>query len=487
MTNADFLLPIKLKEIIDGPEPYCLVHGGRLGGKTKGAVVISTATLMEYPDTDVVAARASYGSLGDSSYSEFEEAIGGLDEMLKERFTFRKSPLRIQYCNQGTIYFMGYGGSTDRTRSFKPKHKISVVILEETQELRKRENLDQALASFRRHFGEKVKVIIMGNNPAQKAHWFNQYIEECKQDKDYKVIHMSYLDILPFINDYDLKEVLKVKRRNPDKYEWMYMGQPTGAFGSVYPMFDQQDHVITSREFSFFLENSTTKIVGCVIGGDGAVNRDATSFVPIFLLSNGESAVGPIFYHNPQESGQMGYHKLVQDHVRRWLEELIRAYNLGSKEDVERNPYAQIKPIWMRIDSAAPDLVQECRYFFGDRVDVGPYKKSSIQEMVGVCQSAISSDRVYVVDYGGHKNYVENKWSTDQMNLLCQQLDQLIWNEKQTGYDPIVPNDVCDAWTYGTGFWFGNTENINWFDIVRNNRVANESIRDRITKERKRT
>lgn len=478
---------MKLKSIIDSIKNYFLIHGGRLGGKTKGAAVIAVSTIVEKPKNDIVAARASYGSLSDSSYAEFTEAINDLDESVRRRFEFRKSPLRITYAGMGTIYFMGYGGSTDRTRSFKPKHPISMVILEETQELRKRENLDQALASFRRHFSDDCKVLIMGNNPAQKAHWFNQFIEECKTDKDYEVIHMSYLDILPFINDFDLKEVLKTKHRNKDKYDWMYMGQPTGAFGSVYPMFDQQDHVITSREFSFFLENSTTKIVGCVIGGDGAVNRDATSFVPIFLLSNGESAVGPIFYHNPQESGQMGYHKLVQDHVRRWLEELIRAYNLGSKEDVERNPYAQIKPIWMRIDSAAPDLVQECRYFFGDRVDVGPYKKSSIQEMVGVCQSAISSDRVYVVDYGGHKNYVENKWSTDQMNLLCQQLDQLIWNEKQTGYDPIVPNDVCDAWTYGTGFWFGNTENINWFDIVRNNRVANESIRDRITKERKRT
>jgi hypothetical protein len=43
----------------------------------------------------------------------------------------------------------------------------------------------------------------------------------------------------------------------------------------------------------------------------------------------------------------------------------------------------------------------------------------------------------------------------------------LIWNERQDNYDPIVPNDVSDAATYGAISWFKNTENIQFFNIQK--------------------
>ena len=43
----------------------------------------------------------------------------------------------------------------------------------------------------------------------------------------------------------------------------------------------------------------------------------------------------------------------------------------------------------------------------------------------------------------------------------------LIWNERQDNYDPIVPNDVSDAATYGVISWFKNTENIQYFNIQK--------------------
>ena len=477
-------LPIVFKDIIESDKPYYELIGGRAGGKTKNTAIIAILLQQIYINTDIVVARASYGALADSSFSEFEDVLNDLGN-IKNMYELRKSPLRMERCNNtGTIYFMGYGGSNmSRTKSFHPSHKISCIILEETQELKSKENLDQAMASFRRNFGEHVKVFVLGNPPPQEAHWFNVYVNECKRKPDHCVKRITWEDIAGFLNDYDLREIITTKLTDYDYYRWFYMGDTTGGFGSVYPMFRKNKHVITPQEFSFFLETTNVRIAGMIIGGDGAVNNDATSFVPILLLTNGQSVVGPIFYHNPKEDGVIGYHNLVQDHLVRWFNEIVKQFNLGSLEDRQKSSYAVLKPIYMRIDCAAPDLIQECRFFFSNRCYVDPVKKPTVMEMVGVCQSAIMNDNVYVIDYGGYYDYHKCKFIKKEYNLLAEQINQLIWNERQDNYDPIVPNDVCDAWTYGTYSWYSNVENIQWFNILKLNRVKNQLIRD-IIKER---
>lgn len=476
-------LPLVYKEILESPCLNVVLHGGRLGGKSNGTAIVGILTMLQQPYTDGVVLRVSYGSLGDSSYAEMENALLQFDEYAEE-FTLKKSPLRIvRKDNSGTIYFLGYGGSnTSRTKSIRTKHKISFVILEETQELKSKRNFDEAMASIRRHFGDHVKVFILGNNPPQEAHWFNVFIEQCKNDADYIVRNVSYLDILPFINDYDLKEIIKTKIIDPEYYDWFYMGKTTGGFGSVYPMFRKEKHIITAQQFDYFKASTTVKIVGCVIGGDGAVNRDATSFVPILLLNNGQSVIGPIFYHNPKDDGVIGYHQLVQDHLQRWFDELCSRFRLTTRQELRMNPNLPKIPIWMRIDSAAPDLIQECKFFLGDRADIRAITKHSIMEMVGVCQSTIANSNMYIIDYGGYYDYVRNSFIKKEVNLLAEQLSMLIWNDKQNGYDPIVPNDVCDAWTYGNFFWYSNIENINYFNILRVNAIQNTLISDILKK-----
>ena len=475
-------MPEAWREIAETTKKDIYIASGRDSGKSSNAVRLGAVTCLANPDMDIVVTRASYGSMGDSTYSEFTTMFESLPEEVSSRFSFRKSPLRIERTDgRNVIYFIGSGGSNkDRTKGFKPKHRIGFVIVEEAQEFRERESYDQFIISIRRNLGGDFKIITLGNPPAHKAHWFNQMVNEKRKDLSCLVKKTTWRDIHWYLNDFDIKEILKTYIRRPEYARWMYDGEPTGAFGSVYPMFDQKRHVITSREFAFFLENEPVRIAGVVIGGDGAVNRDSTSFVPVFILTNGQSFVGPIFHHDPKKSGQMGYHKLVQDHVSRWFKELLRAYNLGTAEELERSPYAKRIPIWFRIDSAAPDLVQECKFFFSGRADVREFRKSTITAMVGVCQSAISADMAYIIDYGGHYNYVENRWEADETNILAEQLDQLVWNEQETGYDPIVPNDDCDAWTYATNFWYANTENIQWFNILAQSKVPNCLIRDRI-------
>lgn len=461
-------MPLFCKRILESDKNYFLLYGGRLGGKTNNTSKIGVLTMLMFPYYDVVVARVSYGSLGDSSYAEFASAIDDMGENISEQFIKKKSPLRIvRKNNSGTIYFIGYGGSnTSRTKSIKTRHKIKIIILEETQELKNEENLQQALASFRRHFGDDVKVFILGNPYPQKVHWFSKYIEAKRYDVDWEVIQVTYLDILPFINDYDLKDILKTKINNPEYYRWFYLGEMTGGFGMVYPMFRREKYVITQSQWEMILATTNIRPVGMVIGGDGAVNNDCTSFVPIVLLNNGQSVIGPIFNHDPKRDGVVGYHQLVQDKLIYWFEMVTGMFHLGTLTEHRMHPYAQQSPIWVRIDSAAADLIAECRFFLGDRCSVGPVKKEHVPQMVSTIQSGILNENFIIVDYGGTWNYTTNKFERGD-NILAEQLEALIWNDKQDNYDSSIPNDTSDAFTYGGISWYKNPENIQYFNIAK--------------------
>lgn len=456
--------------------------GGRNSGKSKTSAILQGLHSAIKPNEDIVIARASYGSIGDSVFNETQEVLESIPAF-ENQFIYRKSPYRIiRACNNSTIYFMGVGGSTNRTKGFHPLHKVGLVILEEAQELKSREHLEQTMATLRRRFGEDCKVVVVFNPPAQELHWINVWCEEKKKDKDWCVIHSTYEDILPFLNDRDIKEIRKMYHENRQFHDYMYGGIPTGGFGAVYPMFRKDKHIITKQEYDYVIANSEIRPVACIIGGDGAVNRDSTSFVPLIVMSNGQIVVGSIFHHDPKKDGQFGYHQLVRDFVNRWLDNICAEFHLGTRQEImmaqERGMNITVLPIYVRVDNAAADLIQECKFFMGDRCDVGAIKKGTIPEMVGTVQSALCGDNIVIIDYKGHYNYVKNQFEPRDINYLAEELSMLIWNEKQDNYDPIVPNDDSDAFTYACRFWYENIENISWFDILKANCISTKMIYD---------
>lgn len=461
------------KPILKTNAKNIILASGRTSGKTKTAALVSCFLMLESSNADGIIGRATYGSISQSIYTEFEVI---LCEINQDLFKFRKNPLSItNLLNGNTIYFTGLSGSIDRTKGFKSTHDIKFVIIEETQELKDRNSFDSAMASFRRNFGDNVKVFILGNPPPFKAHWFNLYVEECKRDSTYLVLETSYRDILQFINNEDLREILKMKMLDYPRYEWMYLGKPVGSFGAVYPMYNS-DMLINEQEL--IMIRNHFRPVALIIGGDGAVNNDATCFTPMLLFENGQSVVLDLFYHDPKVNQVIGSHILVKEYVKKWFDGLVKKYNLGTLEEQRMNPYgyAQLIPIYMRIDSAATDLIQECQYYFGDRCDVSSVKKGSIVEMVSGVQSALSNEFIYILNTGGYFNYFKNQFIKCD-NILGTQLELLIWNEKQNGYDNTIPNDMSDSFTYAVRTWYANIENKVFFENLRKRKETSQKFK----------
>ena len=450
--------------IFEKKEGNIVIKSGRDAGKTKVAAQKTVLTIVSNIDRDVIICRDSYSDLESSDYAEIIDFISECG--LENEFRFGKMPLRIKRRDgRGIIYFVGIGGADfSRTKSIKTKHPVSLIVFDELQQTKDRESLEQAQASFRRLLDpNNYLMMYLFNPPAQKSHWINIWASLKAEDQDYTVIHSSYLDVLPFLNDVDLKEILKDKLFNRPHYDWFYMGEASGGFGSVYPMFNINKHLIPEKligvdsQYKFLKQ----RIVGMIIGVDSAVTNDSTVLVPIAILENGQTMVLQIFYHNPLESGSYASAQLVEKFVSVWFNQLRRQHNLD-------DPQARV-PIIFSVDSAAPEMVKALRYYFSNRGEVYAYKKPTIMQMVDIVQSVIAKNMSFIVDFGGYFDYAKNRFIKTMFgeHPLAKQLDMLIWNEKQTGYDPIIPNDASDAFTYGIGFWFKNPENLHWLEVVK--------------------
>jgi len=82
-----------------------------------------------------------------------------------------------------------------------------------------------------------------------------------------------------------------------------------------------------------------------------------------------------------------------------------------------------------------------------------------------------------VIDFGGYYDYAQKKWLQGAQNPVDYQLQNLIWNQTGTGYDPLLPNDDCDALTYAVNAWYSNIENMQWMNIHAQNVKIYDTIR----------
>lgn len=470
MANGTNIINIEIPEVF---EPLyktelhrIILESGRIGGKTINAILLCVLDMVANPYSDYIIGRANYGSLRDSSY---QEVLSSLETIgLKDMFKVLKSPLRVSKADgSGTIYFIGVDGNEERTKGIKTQHKLRIFILEEVQEIKTRENLEQAEASIRRRIGlneNEYKLIYIFNPPAQKFRWINVWHNLKKSDPDYLCIHSSWRDISQFLNNEDISSIVKDSILDPEHYKWFYDGIPSGGFGSIYPMFDER-LIAKNKEELRLKTNSSNRIVAVIIGGDGAVNTDCTAFVPLFILENGQAICTQMFIHNPKNKGVMGSFNLVEKYVTIWFNLLIKNNMLDS------NSFGQV-PILFSIDSAATDLIQACKYFFSNRATVSAVSKGTIPQMIDRVQSTLAKNLIIVYDDGEYFatdkiSYYKKEQEWNSTNPLALQLTNLVWNEQQTGYDKIIPNDVSDAFTYAILKWFSQTENLMWLRQVQ--------------------
>lgn len=445
--------------ILTTDKRYILIKSGRDAGKSKFSAQFIVKLFFEY-ELNILVCRSNYGDLQDSMFQEINDVLE--EEHLIQFTEQRTRPLKIvNKFNKNQIYFKGVGGADlSRTKGFKTSKKLSLIMFDELQQLPDQSNLDQALASFRRHLSNDVGKILMCFNPEpQNSHWCNEYYRINQENPMFLTLWTSYKDIAGVLSDVDLEAIELEAVINPSNYRYLYLGETNGLFGGVYHTFNRDFHLITTKEVEQLIKD--IGINQLLVGVDGATTRDCTAMVPVVVLNNGQAIAIETFHHDPIKYGALSNDRLfplLLEHI----EKIEKKYDLRFKGT----------PISFIVDSASADLVLKLQYDLPRRYQVFSYSQKKIIQMAQVMQNAFSRNVLYIKDTGGIFNYTTRMFENNHLPIV-EQLESVIWDEKGKGFDDTVPNDATDALTYAIAFYFINPNNLyfpprsNFYERIR--------------------
>lgn len=446
-------------KVLNTDKRYSLVKSGRDAGKSKFSAQYIVKNFFEF-DNNILVCRANYGDLQDSM---FQEVLDVLEEEHLIQFTEQRTrPLKItNKLNKNIIYFKGVGGADlSRTKGFKTSKKLSLIMFDELQQLPEQSNLDQALATFRRHLDHNRGKVLMCFNPEpQNSHWTNEYFRIQEDNPDYLCLWTSYKDIAGILSTVDLEAIEMERVINPSNYKYLYLGETNGLFGGVYNTFNREVHLLNEKEVNQLIKDNGIHQI--LFGVDPAVTRDSTAGVPVAILNNGQAIVLECFHHDPIKHGALSDDRLfplLLEHI----ENIETMYDLRFRGT----------PITFVVDSAGAGLVTKLQYDLPKRMRVISYSEKRIINMARVMQSSFSKNVLYIKDTKGIYNYVTRRFENNYMPLITA-LESVLWNEKGTGFDDSIPNDDSDALTYAISTYFVNPRNLyfpkrdNFYEPIR--------------------
>lgn len=485
-------IPSVFRPLFDAFLHQFLLSGGRDSGKTATSVDVALIDMTAEPGYDWIVLKANYSDIRDSDFTEMASLISssGLDSV----FRVTRSPLQIERRDgMGIMYFKGadaIGSNTGRTHGLKTFHPLKGVIFSEAQQFRTADSFHEAMASVRRNFSSGGKglcgsasvsggwrIIVQGNPPQSPAHWYNQLAAQLREDPDWTCISPSYLDILPFLNDIDLLDIRKMRKQDPDYYDWLYCGKPGGGYGSCYPMLEKGRHLLSADEATKAFAGH--RVMGIVVGADGAVDRDKDAFVPWLVMDSGilVHRSRDEFVYDPKRSGVLGSSEVCSPGGPGWAwwmgwNDAQGVYHPGLCQRYPSLIPGRSVPIFFFVDSAAPELKRCAEIYFGDRgmADVRDVKKGTIVQMEDKCRDAFGKGNAVFVDDGGYFDYRPPRSQSNPWGMPAWHKGGFpAWDEftalrndpgNPTKYDDTLPNDVSDAGTYGLWSWFRNEGNV---------------------------
>lgn len=426
--------------------PYILLKSGRDAGKSKAMAQKVYSNFVNLP-LDIIICRANYGDLKKSMFSEIMAVIE--EEGFLPFIIDKAKPLKIiNKLNGNIIHFEGIGGSDlSRSKGLKPMKKVSLIVVDEMQQLPEQTNLDQAIATFRRHLDDDNSQIILAFNPErQSAHWANEYYRLRENNERYLCLYTSYKMIANVLTRKDLEDIELERIVNPSNYEWLYLGITKGLFGRVYYSFNRDVHLINQDDLDEMIKKYGIHQI--FVGVDSTTTTDATSVIPVFILNNGQAVAVEYMHHNPKEHGALSNDKLYPL-IMRFINDIEEKYKLRFKGT----------RITFVVDSANADLIVHMKYNIPSRYAVFSYSDKKVIQMANIMINAFSKNVLLVLDNGKIYNYVSNRYEYNFHPLLLA-LESVAWDKDGKKFDPIIPNDDTDALTYALAYYFVNPDNL---------------------------
>lgn len=230
-----------------------LITGGRASGKSFSVGTFIERLTFEYNAEKKIAHQILYTrytmvSAGMSVIPEFTEKLE-LDET--EQFFHRSNNDMTNVITKSRVMFRGiHTSSGNQTAKLKSIQGLTCFIVDEGEEWLNESEFEKIMLSIRTKGMRNMVIIIM--NPADTNHWvYKRFLEKTHRIEYFDGvpvqisthpsvchIHTSYLDNIENLSEEFLKEALRTKQENPEKYAHIFMGRWADvAEGAVFKKF----------------------------------------------------------------------------------------------------------------------------------------------------------------------------------------------------------------------------------------------------------
>lgn len=262
----------KYKRILSKKSRYFVCTGGRGSGKSFSITTLLCMLILE-ENRKILFLRKTLTSAHLSIIPEFTSKIELLG--LGHIFEVTKTEI-VNKLNGNVIYFRGIQTSSkDNTANLKSLEGISILVIDEAEELVDEEVFDRIDLSVRKKGVENKVILIL--NPSTKEHWiYKRFFIENGVDAGYNgyknnvsYIHTTYLDNIKNLDESFINAVENIKITNPQKYTHTVMGgwlnKAEGVIYNNWTLGDFNDNlntVLYGQDFGFSNDPSTLIKVG---------------------------------------------------------------------------------------------------------------------------------------------------------------------------------------------------------------------------------
>ncbi len=246
----------KFSRLVQNDTKYSLIQGGRASGKSYTTSLLITLLTYE-PNQVILYTRYTMSSASASIIQEFRSRVEDLG--LEEDFEITNN--EITNLQSGSrILFKGFKvGSSNQTASLKSLEGLTMLVVEEAEEVTEYEDFSKVVNSIRQ-IGVKNRVWLI-LNAAYRTHWIhdryfkaNQIEEKVAEDfngvvRNTAYIHGSYKDIKHVLSEDFLYDVDKLRQTNYERYKHTYLGAwKDVADGIIFNDFALGEYKATDRE-----------------------------------------------------------------------------------------------------------------------------------------------------------------------------------------------------------------------------------------------
>lgn len=228
---------------------YRVCKGSRGSKKSRTMGINIPWLIMRYPLSNFLVVRKTYNTLKDSCYTVIKWGINRLG--VRDLWDVKISPLEMTYKPTGQkIYFRGLDDPYKITSIDVESGYLCWAWIEEAYEVLKEEDFDTLDESIRGYIPPETglyKQITLTFNPWSEHHWLKSRFFDV-QDPDILAITTTY-KCNEWLDEADLKNLKKMKERNPRRYKVAGLGEWGVSDGLVYENWRIEDVNVLSDDF----------------------------------------------------------------------------------------------------------------------------------------------------------------------------------------------------------------------------------------------